>query len=76
MYSDACTGQNRNFKMALSSLKLVLDPAFQIEVIDHISMVSGQSYFPNDSEFGAVEPHAKGKATYTSTDWYDIIAHS
>ena len=38
-------------------------------------MVSGDSYFPNDSDFGDVEPHAKGKAIYKPTDWYVIIAH-
>ena len=75
MYSDACTGQNINFEMALSCFKLVLDPAFQVEVIDHIFMIFGHFYFPNDSDFGALEPQAKGKVIHTSTDWYDIIAH-
>ena len=76
MYSDACTGQNRNFKMTLSCLKLVLDPALQVEIIDHIFMVSGHSCLPNDSDFGSVKPHAKGKAIYTRTDRNEIIVHS
>lgn len=35
MYSDSCTGQNRNIKTTLSLLKLVQDPDTSIDTIDH-----------------------------------------
>jgi hypothetical protein len=32
---DACNGQNRNIKTALTYLKLVQDPTLAAEMIDH-----------------------------------------
>lgn len=71
IYSDTCTGQNRNIKMALSLLKLTQETC--IEVIDQKFMVSGHSYLPNDSDFGMIEQAAKKKLIYTPDDWYSII---
>lgn len=42
-YSDACGGQNRNIKLALTWLRLVNEPELEVEIIDHKFLVSGQS---------------------------------
>lgn len=55
LYSDACGGQNRNIKMALTLLKLVQSNEIQADIIDFKFMVSGHSYLPNDREFGIIE---------------------
>ena len=70
-YSDACGGQNRNFKQCLFWLKLIADT--NIEVIDHKFMVSGHSFLPNDRDFGQIEQYAKDRIKYVPEDWYSII---
>lgn len=54
MFSDSCGGQNRNIKICLAMLKLVNDPALKTENIDLMYMVPGQSYLPNDTDFGLI----------------------
>lgn len=63
IYSDSCTGQNRNIKLALSLLKLVCNPEMSADFIDHKFLVSDHSYLPHDADFGVIETKAK-KAVY------------
>ncbi|PSN54975.1 hypothetical protein C0J52_02354 [Blattella germanica] len=77
MYSDSCTGQNRNSKTVLSMAKLVQSACIKAEIIDLKFLVSGHSYLPNDSDFGVVEN--KGRKTtniFRPDDWYDVIRQS
>lgn len=74
MYSDACTGQNRNIKLALVLLRLVQDKNNSIQIIDHKFMTSGHSFLPNDADFGVIEMKAKKKVQYGPSDWYNIIS--
>nr|CAH7716593.1 unnamed protein product [Callosobruchus chinensis] len=71
-YSDACGGQNRNFKQCLLWLKLLADTA-GLETIDHKFMVSGHSFLPNDRDFGHIEQHAKNTVKYVPEYWYSLI---
>lgn len=71
LYSDACTGQNRNLKVALMLMKLTQDS--NIEVIDHKFMTSGHSYLPNDSDFGIIEKAAKNRTMFVPNDWYEVM---
>ncbi len=73
LYSDACTGQNRNIKFCLYLMKYIQGPQSNAEIIDHKFMVSGHSFLPNDSDFGSIELYAKNKLIYTADDWYSII---
>lgn len=73
LYSDTCTGQNRNMNFALMLLKLVASDSNNINIIDHKFMVSGHSFIPNDSDFGSIEIYAKNKHIYIPDDWYKII---
>ncbi|CAG9832472.1 unnamed protein product [Diabrotica balteata] len=77
MYSDSCTGQNRNIKMALSLLKLVQEPILSINTIDHKFLVSGHSFLPNDGEFGVIETASRHQQQIFSADqWIDIIKYA
>lgn len=73
IYSDTCTGQNRNIKIALSLLKFVSSET-NIETIDHKFLVSEHSYLPNDSDFGSVESAMANRDIYLPQDWYNIMA--
>lgn len=74
MYSDSCTGQNRNIKMSLLLLQLVNDSVMAAETIDHKFLVSGHSYLPNDSDFAIIETKAKKRQyIFGPEDWYDIV---
>ena len=73
IYSDTCTGQNRNIKVALSLMKLV-QASTCVDVVEQKFMVSGHSYLPNDSDFGLIELSAKGKPIYLPDDWYNAMA--
>lgn len=71
-YSDACGGQNRNYKQCLFWLKLLADMN-NLQQIDHKFMVSGHSFLPNDRDFGQIEQYAKNRIKYAPEDWYTII---
>ncbi|XP_039293094.1 uncharacterized protein LOC120353433 isoform X2 [Nilaparvata lugens] len=73
MYSDACTGQNRNLKLPLYLLKLIGGRSISASIIDHKFMVSGHSYLPNDRDFASVENFARGKFMYEPQCWYNVI---
>lgn len=73
-YSDMCTGQNRNIKLALMWLKVVQSSQNTIEIIDHKFLYSGHSYLPNDADFGTIEKSIRKKnLLYIPTDYYTII---
>ena len=73
-WSDSCGGQNRNIKMAVCLLNLVLDVNFPYTVITQKFLVSGHSFLPNDSDFGDIEKQAKFHPNiYTPSEWYDIM---
>lgn len=75
IFSDTCTGQNRNIKMALSIMKfLQSDNNNIIEVIEQKFLVSGHSFLANDRDFGSVELASRGKLIYVPSDWYKIMA--
>lgn len=77
MYSDSCTGQNRNIKTSLSMLKLVQDPEISVDTIDHKFLVSGHSYLPNDGEFGIIESASRRHGLiYGPDQWIDIIKNA
>lgn len=73
-YSDMCTGQNRNIKLALMWLRIVQSDDNNINVIDHKFLLSGHSFLPNDRDFAVVETALKKKdQLYTAEDYYNVI---
>lgn len=76
-YSDACGGQNRNFKMALFWIHITQRADISVERVDHKFMESGHSFGPSDSDFADIEKKAKKKETiYIPEEWYEIIEKS
>ena len=76
MYSDTCTGQNRNWNIAMTLMKLVLSEDNNIEIIDQKFMQSGHSYLPNDCDFASIENFSKTQQIFCPNDWYNVIAKS
>lgn len=75
VYSDACTGQSLNIKLALVLLRLVQDQNSLIQIIDHKFKTSGHSYISNDADFGIIEMKAKKKNVQNGpSDWYNITS--
>lgn len=72
IYSDCCTGQNRNLNIALTLLRFVSEDN-SIETIEQKFLVSGHSYLPNDGDFGCVETASKNRTIYGPKDWYNIM---
>lgn len=73
LYSDSCTGQNRNIKVASTLMNLVLDPKLSIKTIDHKFLVSGHSFLPNDQDFGVIESASrKCIQIFTPEDWIQV----
>lgn len=74
MYSDSCTGQNRNFKMSLILMRFLQgENSGEVCVIDQKFMQSGHSYLPNDCDFASIENRSKTKQIYCPNDWYEVI---
>lgn len=75
-YSDMCTGQNRNIKLALMWMKIVQSSDNEINTVDHKFLLSGHSFLPNDRDFGVVEMAIrKNNFFYIPQDYYEVIAN-
>lgn len=74
MFSDSCTGQNRNIIMSLTMLKYAQDPNMSANIIDLKFLVSGHSYLPNDTDFGVIERKSKKQQQiFVPEDWMNVI---
>ena len=73
-YSDACSGQNRNIKVALTWMKIAQSSNNNIQTVDHKLLVSGHSFLPNDRDFGLIEMKIK-KENYLHNPehYYELI---
>ena len=71
-YSDACGGQNGNYKVVL--MWMYICQTTEICEINHKYMVSGHSYLPNDADFGVIERATK-KSTemFVPEQWCSVI---
>jgi len=70
LYSDTCSGQNRNQYVAALFLFVVIHT--NIEVLHHNFMESGHSYMEVDSMHSAIESAKKNVPVYTMHDWLNI----
>lgn len=73
LWSDSCSGQNRNIKMVLL-LKVILASHPTLKVIDLNFLESGHTFLPNDTDFGKIESHLKTfQRLYTADDYINVI---
>ncbi|XP_008178670.1 uncharacterized protein LOC103307937 [Acyrthosiphon pisum] len=70
LYSDTCSGQNRNQYVAALFLFVVIHT--NIEVLHHNFMESGHSYMEVDSMHSAIDSAKKNVPVYTMHDWLNI----
>ena len=64
IFSDNCSGQNKNINMVLTCLRNIHSGRFK--KIEHSFMVPGHSYLPCDRDFGNIELYLKKREVYTS----------
>lgn len=77
VFSDACTGQNRNQTMVQFWKCMVESGRF--DEVSHVFPTRGHSYMACDRDFGKIElKKRKQDVVYTPDQWVDIIslAHS
>ncbi|KAJ8892601.1 hypothetical protein PR048_005182 [Dryococelus australis] len=72
VYSDACTGQNRNVKLTLMCMKAVQKQ----ERYQYYSPKIGHSFLSNDADFGSVEVYAKTRTMFSRENWCTAIANA
>lgn len=63
MYSDCCSGQNRNIKM---TVLIVSSPNFSKEQIEHKLLVRGHTYLQHDSDFDFIEKNKQFNQIFLS----------
>jgi hypothetical protein len=72
LFSDTCSGQNRNQYFASMCLNAVKER--NIDCIDHIFMESGHSQMEVDSVHSCIETAVKNQNIYSPGDYYRIVS--
>jgi hypothetical protein len=70
LFSDGCGGQNKNKAMVAFLSELVKDTGYQ--QVDHMFLVRGHTFLPNDRDFGIIEKY-KQKCMPIIPSHYDTI---
>jgi len=68
LFSDGCSGQNKNRVVAAFFLRLTRD--------GHKFLVRGHTFLPNDRDFSSIESRKKVEKAYIPTDWVRIVQHA
>jgi hypothetical protein len=71
LYSDTCSGQNRN--QNISAMFLYAVQKTNVELIDHFYMESGHSQMECDSAHSTIEKMVKKTDIYTPMDYYHAV---
>lgn len=76
LFSDTCSGQNRNQFIAALFLFIVQNST--LNIIEHNFLESGHSYMEVDSMHSAIENDKNNVLVYTMHDWLNVfrLAHS
>ena len=74
IFSDNCGGQNKNWNVVSTYLRLI--HANRFKRIEHIFMVPGHSFLPCDRDFGHIEKILRTKEVYTLDHYARIIANA
>lgn len=73
MFSDNCSGQNKNLNLVLANLYFIHKDQFT--EIKHYFMIPGHSYLPCDRDFGNIEREIRNSTVYTM-DHYKLMIES
>lgn len=76
VYSDNCTGQNKNWSIVCLWQQLVKEKFF--ESIEHRFLVVGHTHLPSDRDFAIIEKYKRNylNQVYTPDDWYQAVLKS
>ena len=72
LFSDSCTGQNRNQYIASILLHTVVSKP-NLEIIDHKFLVPGHTHMECDSMHAAIEYAHKNVSIYSIHDWHNVM---
>ena len=71
IFSDNCSGQNKNINLSLLLLRFVHSDRFGL--IRQYFLMSGHSFMPCDQDFGNLETAFKGKQIYTTPHYVSLM---
>lgn len=73
VYSDNCTGQNKNWTVVCLWQQLIKEKIFNI--VEHRFLVVGHTHLPSDRDFAIIEKYKRHhlKQVYTPDDWYQAV---
>ena len=71
IFSDNCSGQNKNKNVILCCLRHIHSDRFKL--IKHYFMVPGHSYLPCDRDFGIIEKKIRPISVYSTDHYIEII---
>lgn len=76
VYSDNCSGQNKNWLFVAFWLQLIRERFYKN--IEHRFFVSGHTYMPCDRDFGIIENYKKKNVSnvYCPNDWFEIVKNA
>lgn len=72
VYSDNCSGQNKNWAIMSLWRQLVAEKVFKS--VEHRFLVVGHTHLPSDRDFAIIEKYKKKmKSVYEPKDWYNAV---
>ena len=74
MFSDNCSGQNKNINVVLTCLQQIHSGKFTN--IEHYFMIPGHSYMPCDRDFGNITQKLIGVEVFSTPNYIEIIRAS
>lgn len=76
VYSDNCSGQNKNWSVICLWHQLVKEKIFK--TIEHRFQVVGHTHLPSDRDFAIIERYKRRylKEVYVPDDWYKAVQKS
>ena len=74
IFSDSCAGQNKNKTMVCFLLCLIKKKVYNR--IDHMFLIRGHRFLPNDRDFASIELYKLKCRAYLPDDYRDIIEKS
>ena len=73
-YSGSCGGQKHQHGVLW--MCIIASSEFSYTMVDHKSMLSGNSYLPHDRDFGGIGAARHRRATiFIPEDWYMLVKH-
>lgn len=72
LFSDGCSGQNKNYVM-VHFLYMLVHYFKMFKQINYIFPIRGHSYLPNDQDFALISKRKIKETAETPQEWIDII---